>query len=458
MDRERELRDVALARFQLIGPLLEPGLDPARWRQIRRDILARTDATGKPVISERTLRRHLQAYRTHGFAGLLPRRRKDAGQLRAMSPELLNEAIRLKQELPTRSMEDIRLILVSENWPGAEKLKPSTLARYLATRLASLPPTAQPESRRRFQREHRNELWQADLKYGPYLPDPRQPGRKVRTYLLSFIDDYSRLITHAQFYVDQRQPIIEDCLRKAILKRGVPDRVYVDNGKIFVSHWFQVACARLNIRHLRAAPYDPAAKGKIERWMRTVDSFLAELALVQVSTLEELNQRFWIWLEEHYNHGPHSAWGGKSPVAVFDADQAKPLRLVYVDDLREAFLWEETRRTDATGCFKLKGALYDAGPELARLTVAVRFDPFDLERVEVWYKGQKVTTARKLELTRKPAVTHRQPPPTESAASPTGSRLLEALEKKAQERRQRRLGAISFRDLSPTTDGGNGHV
>jgi transposase InsO family protein len=62
-------------------------------------------------------------------------------------------------------------------------------------------------------------------------------------------------------YADQKLPILEDGLRKAILRYGAPKSLYVDNGKIFTSTWLQLACARLNIRHLKTRPYSPEAKG-----------------------------------------------------------------------------------------------------------------------------------------------------------------------------------------------------
>ena len=88
---------------------------------------------------------------------------------------------------------------------------------------------------------------------------------------------------------------------KAILRYGAPKSIYVDNGKIFTSTWFQLACAKLNIRHLRTSPYNAESKGKIERFNRTVESFLDESSLQKPQTLSELNSLFSAWLSEAYN-------------------------------------------------------------------------------------------------------------------------------------------------------------
>jgi hypothetical protein len=236
---------------------------------------------------------------------------------------------------------------------------------------------------RRFVRSGRNTLWQSDVKYGVYLPDPNNPKKKYRTYLLAIIDDATRFVVHGEFYPDQKLPILEHGLRKAILSHGAPKSFYCDNGKIFVSTWLQLACARLNIRHLRTSPYNAEAKGKVERFNRTVENFLAELSLQKAQTLEELNSLFGVWLSEGYNHKPHSALDGKTPAEVFASDKA-PLRFHGMEALTEAFLHEEERSVDKTGCFKLSGKLFDAGTEWARKKVVIRFDPFNLEEVQLW--------------------------------------------------------------------------
>ena len=437
-------RETALKRYVAVAPLLEPGLEAAEARRRRAEILNRETCP----VSERTLRRYAAAYREQGFDGLCPKKRTDAGRLRAVRPEILEAAAELKRELPQRSVKRIIEILEGEGRAKRNALRPSTLARHF-TKLGLMEIPKTPKGGfQRFQKEHRNCLWQADLKYGPYLPDPKNPGKKTRTYLLAFIDDYSRLVPHGEFYPDQKLPALENCLRKAILKRGIPDKVYVDQGKIFVSRWFRMACARLNVRHLAAKPYSPESKGKIEKFMQFVDVFIAEASLRPLSALKELNEAFGAWLEEGYNHRPHSALApGGTPASAFAGD-TKKIRLASIEELRAAFLWEADRQVDKTGCFKLEGRVYDAGPVLAGKKVEVRYDPFALDEVELWLGGKKDRTARELLLNQP-----REAPEVKPAGKPPGSRYLDALEQKAKERRQKKLGAISFRDL-----GGDGRV
>jgi len=444
MKSKSDPREEALKRYALIAPLLEPGLEEAEAGRRRAEILERE---ARPV-SERTLRRHLAAYREGGFDGLCPKRRTDAGKPRAVPPDVLEEAAALKRELPQRSVRRAIEILEGEGRVKQGVLRPSTLARHFAKLgLMEIPKTPKGGFRR-FQKEHRNCLWQADLKYGPYLPDPADPGKTRRTYLMAFIDDFSRLAPHAEFYFEQRLPVLEDCLRKAILKRGVPDKIYVDQGRIFVSRWFRMACARLGVRHLAASPYSPEAKGKIERFMGTVDQFLAEARLRPLESLKELNEAFGAWVEEGYNHHPHSALApGETPASTFAGD-AKKIRFASIEELRAAFLWEEDRKVDKTGCFKLEGKVYDAGPELAGKKVEARYDPFALDEVEIWIDGRKDRTAKEL------AMNQPRQAPLAKPSEPSGrSRYLDVLAQKEKERRKKKLGAIAFRDL-----GGGGRV
>lgn len=453
-------QEVALERYRMIAPLLEPGVEKAEMAARRQEILSHGPTGHGRAMTERTLRRYLEAYRKEGFLGLYPKPRKDQGCPRALPEELLEQAMALKSELPQRSVRKIVEILEGEGRVKEGQAKASTLARHFARAgLMQLPKKPLKPGLRRFQREHCNDLWQADLKYGPYLPDPANPKKKSQTFLIAFLDDYSRLVTHAQFYLEQKRPALEDCFRKAMLKRGIPKNVFVDNGKLFISRWFRLACARVNIRHLTAAPYAPESKGKIERFMGTVDEFVAEMGVHGPKTLQELNENFWCWLEEGYNHRPHAALGKETPAAVFAGDRQK-LRFVTAEELREAFLWEEDRKVDATGCFKLGGQLYEAGVEFAGTKVEIRYEPLDPQEIEIWQNGRKMGVARKLDLSRP-----RESPPERAgmsqapddlkaiAKAPGGSRYLEVLKTKESNRRKRRLGAISYREL-----GGGNHV
>ena len=426
-----EAREEGLRRYRIIAPLLEEDLARSEKLQIRRLICHREG------LSARTLRRYVAAYKRHGFDGLLPKDRRDKGSCKAIPEAALKLAAELRQELPRRSAERIQQILASEGYSVAR----STLERHLRQQgLSGREIKAEQKQvvSRRFNRVGRNTLWQADLKYGPYLPNPRQPNHKIKTYLIAIIDDATRLVVHAEFYDNQRLPVLEDAFRKAVTRCGAPNNLYVDQGKIFVSQWMRLACARLDIRHLPAQAYNAAAKGKIEAFNRTVEEFIHEVRLEKPQTLEQLNELFRAWLSEGYNHRVHSALAGKTPAQAFSQD-TKPLRFPSPEALRDAFLWEKSPRVDNAGCISLNGLCYEVGVEYIRKKVLVRYDPFDLSVVEVWFEGEKkklVSPAKFGEYNRNVKK------PVEELEKASRSRLLRLFASESRERLRQQLGAF----------------
>jgi putative transposase len=427
-------REEGLQRYRIIVPLLDESLAECEKRQIRRMICTQEG------ISERTLRRYVASYKQQGFDGLMLRERKDKGSCKSIPEEVLKLAAQLRQEVPERSAERIQELLASEGYRVAR----STLERHLrqqglsGRQIKTEQKSASGGPSRRFNRVGRNTLWQADLKYGPYLPDPKQMGHKIRTYLVAIIDDATRLVAHGEFYDNQRLPILEDAFRKALIKCGAPNNLYVDNGKIFVSHWLQLACAKLSIRHLNTQAYSPESKGKIERWNRTVDEFIREVQLEKPQTLDQLNTLFRAWLSEGYNHRVHSALNGKSPAQAFTQD-IKALRFHSPETLRDAFLWEKTPTVDKTGCISLNGLCYEVGIEFLRKNILVLYDPFDLSQIEVWYGGQKkkvVSPANIGEFNRNVKK------PVEGLEKASQSKLLRLFADESKKRLKQQLGAF----------------
>lgn len=446
--------DAALEYHRIISPLLAPGLEPAEKRALREYILATED------ISERTLRRLMEKFNKGKLDALKPKERSDSGETRSIGKEVLAEAIRLKEELPYRSVRRILEILEYEGWIKQGEVAASTLSRNFRNMGMSTRDFRMEKEKglgsRRFQKPHRGMLYQTDIKYGPSIPDPKDPKKMCRTYLLAFLDDASRVVVHGEFYLHQRLPILEDCFRKALLSYGVCDTVYLDNGKIFVSKWFRAACAHLGIHHLAAASYCPESKGKLERFNRTVEEFLEELSLEPVSTLTELNRKFQLWLQECYHKRPHRGLPVKegtnihmSPMEVWEAD-TKPMRYVTPESCRSAFLWSEERTVDKTGCFSLHGTMLEAGAVFIGKKIEVRYDPFDLTAAEIWQDGQLQTVAKMREI--KEYNGRKRGRNAIERAQKTGSRLLQSIEKQKKERIAKRQGVISYKKLNEKGD------
>ncbi|KVW29022.1 DDE-type integrase/transposase/recombinase [Burkholderia ubonensis] len=143
----------------------------------------------------------------------------------------------------------------------------------------------------------------------------------MKTYLVSLMDDASRLIAHSAFCLSETALDIEGVLRQALLRRGVPKTIVVDNGAAYCASALQGICARLSMRLVYCRPYAPEGKGKLERWHRTLrDQFLAELDTTNICELADLNARLWAWVEQVYHRLPHSALGNQTPLSRYPQD------------------------------------------------------------------------------------------------------------------------------------------
>jgi transposase InsO family protein len=379
-------------------------------------------------VSERTLERYLEAYRKGGWDALKPKKRTASGRTK-LDQRLLRQAIALRQERPERSVEQLIFLLEESGAAKVGQIASSTLSRHLRAHGVSrkqLAHAAPISTFRRFEASDILELLQADFKHFIYLPDPRNPKKTRKTILLAILDDYSRYVVHAQIYWDEKLPRLEDSLKKAILRHGIPETFYCDNGSAFSAQHLQRICGRLGIRLSHSKPYRPQGRGKVERLFQFVDSsFRPEVqALVnkgEVTTLEELNAALRSWLDGYYHAREHGSTK-QSPRARFEAS-LKPRKRKPLVELNELFLWEETRKVDKTGCIQLGGNTYEVDSSLARRTVALRYDPFDLSQLQVWHGEQRYADAVPVELNNKRSRKAAAAAPAEAPESPADETL-----------------------------------
>lgn len=441
MRDQQKAEEIASQRVQLLSPLLAEGLDSAQTRRIKASICEQAG------ISERTLRRYLSHYLKDGFSGLKPKSKNQRQREEAIPSHLLEQAILLRRQVPGRSIAQIIQILEWEGLAEPGQIKRSTLQEKLAERGYSARQmrmyTETGIAARRFQKQYRNRLWHSDIKYGPYLPIGKDGGKK-QVYLVCFIDDATRFVLHGQFYPTLDQVIVEDCFRQAIQKHGVPEAAYFDNGKQYRTKWMVRACAKMGIRLLFARPYSPEATGKVERFNRVVDRFLAEVALEKPQTLDKLNQLFKVWLEECYNNQPHSGLGdGLSPAVAYRSDK-QALKFLAPEVIADAFLHCEERKVDKSGCISFSGKKYEVGLPFIGCTVNVIYDPADISELTIEYEGHAPWKAKQLVIGERTG--QRPPLPERLLLQPAeSSRLLTAAAKQNQLRKEQTSPAVSYR-------------
>lgn len=447
--------DTALERFQMIAPLLDDSLDHAKRVQLRQQIADQTS------LSYKTIKRYDDAYRKAGFDGLRPKSHSahSRGGLPDNFEELLQDAIQLRREVPSRSVEKIITILELEGKAAPGVLKRATLQRHLyeagfGTAHLRTYKEARESSSKRFCKPHRMMLVQGDIKYGIRLPIGKG-GAFVQTYLSSALDDHSRKVLFSRFYDNQEEGIVEDTFHNVILRYGTFDACYFDRGSQYMAKQLKLSLAKLSIRIKAAPPKSGKSKGKIEKFHQVVDSFLAEAKAKKIRTLEEINHYWEIYLEEYYHQRPHDGIreyyeglqaqvpaGGITPEQEFNRDK-RPLRFLDAGVVGEAFLHHEKRKVDKGACISFRGKRYETKPALIGFIVEISYDPSSPEILTVRHPGMEPFQAKPLKIGEycdpRPAL-----PASMEAAEPETSRFLDALERQHEESMRRRADAISF--------------
>lgn len=242
--------------------------------------------------------------------------------------------------------------------------------------------------------QHANEMWQADTMYGPSLK--HTDGSWKKTFLIAFIDDASRLITHAEFFYRDNTANMIDAFRTALYKRGKPERLYFDNGSNYTSKEILQACVRLNIRLSHAPVRDGAAKGKIERFFRGFrDRFL--VLHTTFESLEQLNQLTQDWVENKYNTQPHSGIQ-MTPLDRFNLDYSTIHYLTSDEFTEEVFFVEEERKVSNVNLFSINSQKHECPVDLRGKTIQVRYDRCRRDRFIVYFKDQRMGEASPVNL------------------------------------------------------------
>lgn len=435
--RHEQLLLEAAWRYQMIAPLLNPYLTAEQKARLRRELTSEPQPhpwRGRVPVSARSLRRWCQHYREEHLKGITLQPRRDLGECR-LPGEALERAKQLHLQDPKRSVTTLLRLLGAEN-AAWKTLKRTTLGRHL--RAAGLRcRDSEAKSYARFEAEAPNQLWQGDVLHGPRVI---VDGKRVKAKVVCWIDDHSRYVLHLQAFANERLPVLEETLTRAIAKHGRPLSLLVDNGKIYSSTAFQLACSQLEIQKIHASPYHPETKGKQERFFRTLrNQLLDEIEHVDPVPLERFNHLLQCWLDGYHN-AVHSAF--KMPPR--QRFHGAPLRPASRELLEEAFLQWALRKVSSQGVVGFAGQSYHADPSLAGLQVIVRYNPFDLSRIVLWRDGRRLGVATPETLLRPTLARPRKPKKTEQ--SDPSLRYLESLERAQQRNLKTELNLIQLEE------------
>ena len=380
---EEQKKQVATFRFGVIHDLVNRmDMDRGEQERLIREKCSRKwniPFSQKTHVGRTTILRWMQRYKSSGarIESLYPPERCDQGKSRALDEETVLSLVNLRREFPRLKLAGLIEKMRERNLAGAGvKLYPSTVYRILCRHGVMKREGQGPEDRRKFEAEFANDIWQSDVMHGPLV---KVDDKMRKAYLIAFLDDHSRLIAHAEFYLSENLESYMKALEKALLKRGLPRKIYTDNGSAMRSHHLEHVCASLGVALILARPYKPQGKGKIERFFRNIrEGFLEGF---EGGALEKLNEELNLWLEG-YHEREHSSTG-QSPFKRF-TENMECLRSA-PDNLQDHFRKLARRRVAKDRTITLHGKLFEAPVCLIGKQVEILYHDHDEERVEIKY-------------------------------------------------------------------------
>ncbi len=393
---EEQKQQVAVFRFGIIHDFVgRTRLDFGERERLLREKCARKweiPCSNQTRLSRSTILRWVGLYLKEGgkLEALYPQGRNDRGTSRVLDQETGLALAQLRRQLPgltvtelVKQMHERRLVT------DGIGLSLSTAYRFLHRHdLMGKQPAL--VDRRKFEAELPNDLWQSDVMHGPML---LSGDKRRKTYLIAFIDDHSRLIPHGRFYLSEGVACFMSAFSDAVLRRGLPRKLYVDNGSAFRSRQLEYTAAALGIALVHARPYQPQGKGKIERFFKNVRTRF--LPSFKGETLEEINEAFELWLNDDYHQRSHGSTG-ETPFKRFTSHM-ECLRPA-PDNLRDYFRKTVRRRVNKDRSVVVDRRLFEAPVELIGKRVELLYFEESPEQVEIRYVEKSYGLLRQVDL------------------------------------------------------------
>jgi putative transposase len=366
--------DIALFKYRIIAEIInETGKGQRNYFRKMSKREFDVPHLGKKRFQPETFKSWLRDYRNGGFDALRPKIRIDKGSSRKIDGHLKESIGHMTQEYPFLSTAGIYRLLISGGEMEPEFVSEGTVRKYIKDNNL-LTNHREPLPRKKFEKEHINELWIADCMHGPYI---LHDNKKRQVFLISIIDDCSRVIVGSRFFLQENSVNLQILIKEALLRFGVPAVLYTDNGSIFVSAHLQLACARLGIALVHSKPYDSASRGKIERWHRTIrQKFLPLVDLSQIECSEDITTHFLRWLDKEYQKSYHHGINTKPMDKWMDDLKHTQIKRVSAQELDLAFLVTLHRKVKNDATISINTILYEVPPSFIGKTIEIRY-PLD---------------------------------------------------------------------------------
>jgi len=374
MDADEKRRiELAEYKFGLVAPAVNgtyPDASMAEYfRRVAAEPLGLPDGT-VARLKPSTLASWRRRYLERGFEGLVPKKRSDLGTSRRIDADLAADIQAMRAEHPRMGASTMLERLVEEGYVAQGELSAATMQRFFKRNPAPAGAEAVAKDRRAFESARVNGIWQADTLFGPHVGDPPR-----RAFLQAVIDDKSRKVVAARFVERDNAAGFQGTLRAAVAAHGIPEKLLVDNGGPYRNDQLSLICGGLGVVLCHAAVRDGAAKGKIERFNRTLRMrFLSALPASAKESIGALNAALAKWVAA-YNASVHSSTK-RSPNEAFAAE-ADRLRFAEGGEaaLDEAFRNRIVRKVANDATVRVDHVLYDAPMGMVGEKVEIRWTP-----------------------------------------------------------------------------------
>lgn len=246
----------------------------------------------------------------------------------------------------SEAVTEARVLAVRDRHPawGARKIAhwlkrnglpvpaPSTVHQILCRngRIEPSENAPPPNPGHRFEKEAPNLLWQMDFK--GHMP----LSNGTNCHPLTVVDDHSRYVLCLKACANEQRFTVQDHLTVTFRRYGLPEAFYTDNGSPWGDtsgiHWtgLKVWMLKLGIRVVHARPRHPQARGKNERFHRTLKAEV--FAMRRFRNLPDVQRAFDAWRTIYNLERPHQGLGMGVPADRFrPSSRAMPARLPEVE-------------------------------------------------------------------------------------------------------------------------------
>ncbi len=385
---------VALFRRGVIGDLLATDLEPG---ELQVELMRRAQRRYRPPGASRTRRYHWKSLQRWFYLakaadpGALEPASRQRGIALALTEEQRTLLLDTRRAHRGTSAELILAEAVRNGVLTEGQVSVSTVRRLFAqadlARLSTKRIERGDVQRKRWQAASPGDLWHGDV---CHLVLPDEQGRRRELLVHGLLDDASRYFVGLQARASEREEDLLEVLCGALLRYPAPRAFLVDNGSCYRGEVLALLCKRLGIRLIHAQPYDPQARGKMERVWRTLRQRCTD-HLPGDADLHQANQALWAWLDGDYHRRPHGGLMGATPRRRYLDSLPRQGAVLTAQDLAKALEVPAERQVRRDGTFDVGARVYEVvGHHLLGKRIQLVLDGLTGNLLRASWQGQAV--------------------------------------------------------------------